>query len=395
MHSTLPPLVRIALLALLASPLLLALVPLHGDDASPIAPAHPADGPRPTTPAPLPSPVLGFAVNAHHISEMPLYLESVDEIADMGANTLIIVTPMYQRKVNSTAIRQRWNKCPTDQQLSQLLTRGRERGLSTILMPIVLLEKPKDKEWRGVLRPKDWDKWWTSYDRMMDRFINLAVANDATMLVIGSELNTTEDQLDRWQLVADRVRDRYSGLLGYSSNWDRYDKTDIWPIVDVMCISSYFELERDRPGAPEDDLVAAWDEPRQALLDVAAEWDMPMILSEIGYPSVPWANAHPWNYVADDDVVPDHELQARCWRAFFRAWHATLTDPESPMRGFCGYRWDPYRRGGDADRGYGIRGKPAYQAVADGIAEVRRVTDAPTDESPSTSPAPTTAPSSN
>ena len=154
-------------------------------------------------------PLLGFGLNAHHIGDLPLYLESINRIADVGANALIVVTPMFQRRVDSTDIRYLPGKCPTDEQLLAILARAKQRNLHTTLLPIVLIEKPGEKDWRGVIHPTDWNAWWASYDRFIDRFVNIAVNGDVDILSIGSELNTTEPQIDRWQKIAQRVRSQY------------------------------------------------------------------------------------------------------------------------------------------------------------------------------------------
>jgi hypothetical protein len=152
-------------------------------------------------------PVLGFAVNAHHISDLLLYLESVDRIAELGANALIVVSPMYQARVDSSEVRLVPSRCATDAQLVAILKRGRERGLYTALLPIVLIERAGPKEWRGVIEPDDWDQWWSSYDELIDRFLSVAVVADVDLLSIGSELNSTEAQTDRWHRITARVRE--------------------------------------------------------------------------------------------------------------------------------------------------------------------------------------------
>jgi hypothetical protein len=316
-------------------------------------------------------PITGFAINAHHIDDVDLYLEAVDGIAELGANALIVLTPMFQQYADSSQIRLVPEKCATDEQLVAILKRGRQRGLHTTLLPIVLLEHPGEKDWRGVIRPKDWDLWWETYDVFIDRFLSVANAADVDLLVVGSELNSTEGMLDRWERIVGRVRERFGGEIAYSANWDRYDKIKFWPMLDVMCVSSYFELKRDDPKAREDQLVEAWAEERDKLLAFAERWEKPLLLSEVGYPSVPWASAHPWNYVTASGAKADHEAQARCWRAFFRAWTRTFADPNLPAAGFFGYCWSPYYHGDDYDTGYGIAGKPAYEVVRRGMANVR------------------------
>lgn len=320
-------------------------------------------------------PITGFAINAHHIADVSLYLKSVDEVAKIGANALIVLTPMFQDKADSNEIRFVADKCATDEQLIAILSRAREKGLHTTLLPIVLIEHPGEKDWRGVIRPTDWDRWWETYDQYVDRFVGIANKAEVDLLAIGSELNSTEDQLDRWKRVAKNVRDQFKGQITYSANWDRYEKIPskgIWNLVDVICVSSYFELERDDPDASEELLVRAWKSERDKLIDFAEEQGKPLLLSEVGYPSVPWASAHPWNYVIAAGSKADHQAQAKCWRAFFDAWGPTITDRKGSIAGFFCYHWNPYYHGDDWDTTYGVEGKPSYQIIKNGFARIQR-----------------------
>lgn len=399
------PSTRVAIVLLMLSPLALAVPGLFDPEwdfdfeaERPMATALPL-APRPAgelrTIDSL-RPIAGFAINAHYISDLNLYLQSVDEVAALGANSVVVLTPMYQETVESSQIRFVPSKCATDEQLIAILQHARFRGLHTTLLPIVLIERPGEKDWRGVIQPASWDAWWSSYDDFIDRFVSIAVQADVDLLAIGSELNSTENQLDRWERIVERVRDRFirrgnsggreqensggrgransggRGQITYSANWDRYDKIELWPLVDVMCVSSYFELERDDPEASEAELVRAWRSERRALIKAARKWDRPLLLSEVGYPSLPWASAHPWNYVAPKGTEADHESQAKCWRAFFQAWGDAFVDEDGPSAGFFGYAWSPYYHGDAWDTGYGINGKPAYEVVRRGIARIRQ-----------------------
>ena len=352
------------------------------ESASNTATNTPAAEPATIQPAPqatvpnsqtLPGPpILGFAINAHHIDDLSVYLASVDRIAEVGANALIVVTPMFQQHVDSTDIRYLPGKCPTDEQLLAILARAKQRHLSTTLLPIVLIEDPGEKDWRGVISPRDWDAWWNSYDRLIDRFLVIAVAAEVDRFCIGSELNTTESQIDRWRRIVQRVRSRYKGTITYSANWDRYDKVTIWPLVDVMSVSAYFELARDEPDAPVQKLREAWVRERDRLLLIAQRYDRPLMITEVGYPSLPSAAAFPWDYVAGDGVMADHAAQARCYEAFFGAWSEVVSRPDSPVLGFHCYYWDPYHHGDRLDTGYGVDGKPALKTIADGFRAIRR-----------------------
>ncbi len=320
----------------------------------------------------LDRPVLGFGINAHHISNLSLYLEAVDAIANLGANTLLVVTPMFQERVDSSRIQFRPQKCPTDEQLKAILRRGRIRGLQTILLPIVLIEVPGPKDWRGKINPNDLDAWWASYELFLNHFLDIAIDAEVDVLSVGSELNSMEGELQRWRRTIDHARSRFDGNLTYSANWDRYQRVTFWSWLDFISVSAYFELARDDPDAPVGTLAAAWRRERRTLLEHARRHDRSLLLMEMGYPSVPWAAAHPWNYVADPKTVADHEAQVRCYRAFFEAWAETVARPGSRALGFNCYFWDPYHSGGPDDTGYGVRGKPAERVIAASFARIRK-----------------------
>jgi hypothetical protein len=317
-------------------------------------------------------PLLGFAINAHHISDLSLYLDAVDGIADLGANALLVVSPMFQQRLDSSEIRYLARRCPTDEQLTAILRRGRTRGLHTTLLPIVLLEEPGPDDWRGMIRPADPDAWWASYDRFLDRFLDIAVTADVDAFSVGSELNSMEPEVERWNRIIDRARKRYDGALTYTANWDRYHVVTLWPLVDFVSVSAYFRLAPDDGQATPDELARAWRSERDRLLVFARSHERPLVLMEVGYPTLPWAAARPWDYVARDGVTADHDAQARCYRALFDAWAPVLASTGTPAWGLHCYCWDPYHHGEATDTGYGVKGKPALDVIRDAFARIRK-----------------------
>ncbi|MHC5003048.1 MAG: glycoside hydrolase family 113 [Planctomycetota bacterium] len=387
-----PPLlaIRVAVVVLLLAPMSLVLLgrgaPLPVGGITVPRPAAPGSAGEPVEPpavllrgpdaVPPPEapgqPVLGVAMVVHHVGDMALYRRSIDRIAALGANAVNVVTPMFQRYVHSSSIEMLPERCPTDRQLVELLSHARSRGLQTTLQPIVLIDRPGEKDWRGLIRPDSWDQWWASYEQFIDRYLRIAAAAQVDVLTIGSELNSTESQVDRWRGIAARVRAAFDGPITYSANWDRYDKIVLWELVDFMSVSSYFELVRDDQDAPEAALVADWARHRDRLITLATDWQRPLMLGEVGYPSLPWASAHPWNYVAPKGTAADHAAQARCYRAFFAAWREAVVDRNTPVRGFFCYHWDPYHHGQGDDTGYGFDGKPAYGIIRQALADLAR-----------------------
>lgn len=327
--------------------------------ARPTAPPPPVDGSTSVDPT---EPWLGFAINCHHISDLDLYLEGVDAIAAMGANALLVVTPWYQTRVDSTEIRHLPRRCPTEEQLLAIIRRAQQHGLRTALMPIVLLEQAGESDWRGVIQPSDWDAWWRSYDSFSEHFLNFAQRARVDLYFIGSELNSTEKDLTRWQRVIAKARERFDGKLAYSANWDRFDQVSFWRMVEYLAVSAYFELETRGEPRSVAELTRGWEAIRDRLLAYAARYDRPLLISEVGYPSLSTGAAFPWNYTDSSGGTFDPDTQARAWEAFLNAWRETIP-ADDRAAGFFGYRWDPYHAGERADTGYGVRGKPAHRLI--------------------------------
>src|SRR5205823_12493350 len=92
----------------------------------------------------------------------------------------------------------------------------------------VLLDNPIGDEWRGKIHPDSWDEWFDSYRNIMEHFAWIAEVNHVDLLVVGSELVTTENKVDQWTRTIQKIRETYHGKLTYSSNWDHYRSVEFW-----------------------------------------------------------------------------------------------------------------------------------------------------------------------
>ena len=325
-----------------------------------------------------PRPLRGFAISLHYTEHLPLYLKAIDEIVALGFNGVEIATPAYQTHGAAKTIQietgpgrgpQRW-------QLIKLLRYAHQKGLTTALMPQVLFTHPRGNEWRGKIHPDEWEPWWHSYQKMIDYFVDVANESNVDIFCIGSELLTTERQTNRWISLIHHIRSRYDGLLTYSTNWDHYHVPTLWRDVDMIGISGYWNLTenaKQTPSSPED-LSQRWKEIRQEVLTFAKSQHRPILFTEIGYPSLPWATQAPWNYVTHEAIEPAPNVQAKGYRAFLSAWHEMLGDQANPklFTGVFFYAWDPYHSGGNGDTGYGVRGKPTLDILREWLSQTER-----------------------
>ena len=311
----------------------------------------------------------GFAINLHHTDQLHLYLRAIDTIVSLGFNSVEITTPAFQDNGGSEEIRIETGvgRGPHRWQLLTLLHYARSRGLTTVLMPQILFTSPRGNEWRGKIHPERWHHWWRSYRKTIDYFLDIADEAGVDVFCIGSELMSTERQTDRWSSLIAHARRRFKGRLAYSTNWDHYHVPTIWRDLDMIGISGYWDMTanvKHQQPTPEE-LAQRWQQIRQKVLAFAKEQGRPILFTEIGYPSLPWALQDPWNYVHDGNATPDLAAQAKGYAAFLSAWDDLLNQRFDPnqMTGVFFYAWDPYPRRDKHDTGYGVRGKPALELL--------------------------------
>jgi hypothetical protein len=303
-------------------------------------------------PAAAAPPMKGVGLGAYHRGgETPWKFDDLlAEIRAIGANTVSVPVFWRQRDVADAEVSRGDEQLTIpDDDLRRLVRAAHASGLRVMLFPIIEVEQRARGQWRGTLAPADRRRWWESYEAFVLHYARIAADEKVAVLSIGSELGSTEGWRDEWFHLCAAVEKVYRGELLYSANWDHYDKVSFWERVDLVGISAYFELTADRE-ASEDALASAWAAPRRALSAAAARAGKPLVLAEIGWPSLDGGAVHPWDYTRDAAV--DLEEQRRAYRAFVRAW-----SDEPSLVGVFFWSWTA--DGGAEDRGYSPRGKPA------------------------------------
>ncbi len=228
------------------------------------------------------------------------------------------------------------------------------RGLSVLLIPYVNLRTDNGTDWRGSLRPPDWDAWFLSYESFITGWADFCRKEKVEMMAVGAELISTESRTRAWRRIVATVRARYPGRLTYSCNWDHYRAVEFHDDLDVLGLSGYYSLPFDAPMTAEA-VESNWREIRAELIQFSHQIDRRLLFTEIGYPAMRGAARDPWNYTIQGE--PDPGEQARSLSAFFRVWAGT---PE--LDGVFIWNYSPIR-GGALDTSYSINGKPASAVV--------------------------------
>lgn len=332
-------------------------------------PGRPGSG-APTTQPAAPGvlvPLRGMAIQVNsNYKPMEQFGKLIDEIAELGANSILISTAGYQENSSSGEIFIDSRKCPSQEQWDQLLEYAHAKGLRVVLMPIVLLTHPRTStEWRGVIQPPRWDEWWASYTDYILYYAKIASRHHDTVevFIVGSELISTEDQGEQWDKLIEEVRKIYHGKLSYSSNWDHYEKVPLWGKVDLVCMTTYHKLSDD-VNPPLAELIEAWKPVKKDILSWQAKIGKPILFTEVGWPSQEGCSIEPWNYYRQDVATRTGlEEQANCYRSFIKAWDDEIKQA-TRVAGVLWWEWTPYG-GGPTCNNYTPKGKPAEKVLRD------------------------------
>jgi len=289
------------------------------------------------------------------------YEKDLEEIRATGADHVSLVVSWYQKNIHASDLYPHWVTkgdfdTTSDAKLIEVIRQAHANGLKVFLFPIVRLEERAEKEWRGVLAPTRKAAWLKSYRNFTLHYARLAAKNGVELFSIGSELCSMEQEEAYWRKLILNVRGFYRGQLLYSANWDHYKKIAFWDALDYLGLNGYYELAQKDAPAMEDLLKSWWDIQNDLATWQDQNHDKPILFTEIGYPSVVGGCRKPWDYTRQEGV--DLKEQALGYEAFFVTWG------KSPRLGGV-YFWNWYGQGGENDRSYTPRGKPAQKILTE------------------------------
>lgn len=279
----------------------------------------------------------------------------VREIAELGATHLQLDVVWVQDDVRAADIRPVSGISPSDATVVRTMRQALSHGMSTTIFPILRLGRREAGEWRGTIAPAAGvDAWFSSYGAFVLRMADLATQGGAQRLSVGSELVSLEQHDARWRTLIAAVRARFAGGLLYSANWDHFVEVPFWDALDEAGVTAYFELTRTAELPSSDALASAWEGPRAQLGAWRARVRLPVVITEVGYPSIVGAARAPWDETRRAPI--DLDGQARLLAAFCDAFAG-----HEVVAGF--YIWNWFGWGGLHDAGYTPRGKPGANVV--------------------------------
>lgn len=287
------------------------------------------------------------------------YARHIDELAEAGFKHIEFLFSAMLEHVRGSRIDRHHRRTVSDLRLIEAIGYAKKKGMSVLLLPIVLLDEQKPEDWRGVIKPDDEEAFWQSYDAMLCHYLDIAERHGVEMFSVGSELGSLEDRTATWRRIIQNARGRYSGAVTYSANWDHIDVARWFDDLDVVGMTAYFSLTEDhkvneskRNKNPTlEVLVEGWKRWGDRLRADLARIGKPVVFTELGYASQDGINSDPWNYLMAQDRI-DLQEQADCFESFLR-----VAPSFEFLRG--AYFFDYFEEGGPTDHTYSPRGKPA------------------------------------
>ncbi len=305
---------------------------------------------------PSPPPQKGIALGLYSEDPDWSYEPLLGEIAAIGASHVSLVVNFHLETIYSTEILSHPRYTPPDRVLIRVIRNAKQAGLEVFLFPILrVLDRPTPQHWRGNLKPIDPEELQKNYTSLMVRLASIAEKEGVHSLSIGSELSSLDTDVEWFRPIVAAVREKFSGSIVYSGNWDHYYNVKIWPLVDALGVSGYFELLSDDESPTLAALTSAWKKHRITIEKWVDKQDRPLVFTEIGYMSRKGSARRPWDEGSREPV--DLEEQRKAYEAFVRTWNG------SPLLEGV-YFWNWYGWGGSDDPSYTPRGKPAAEIIS-------------------------------
>jgi hypothetical protein len=253
-----------------------------------------------------------------------------------------------------------------DEAINHAAMEAHRANLTVMLKPAAW-----DQGWRNPARAPNRAGWtWNAYRQWMLHYARLAEMNHTDLLCVGGFLDAVAGNpgmgsvvrdSDWRRLIAD-IRRIYHGPLTFAASAGN-DGTSLsgvtfWDALDYIGVDDFLPLADHDSNTSPVTLREHAERLAGQLAELAAQTGKPVILTEVGYPSVRWGATSPFKYNIQSFV--DLELQKRCYEATVAAFHGRPW-----LQGAYWSRWPSSGfGGGPEDGGFTPLGKPAETVMA-------------------------------
>ena len=214
----------------------------------------------------------GFITGIEFVSDyyptwQTYYRNSFEHIKDIGGNQ-VILTPTWTYTSNTPPVLE---PMPGSDMLTadlrQAIFKAKEKDLGTTLFPQVHFPDSETDWWNAAPKNEEWwNNWFDRYSRYLIHFAEIAEKNGVSSLIIGepgsrpswpggmslesSEISAPPDAQERWLLLINNVRDKFSGQLLWAVPYPDGLKTDPALLSQIDAIYLVWEASVSDSNAP-------------------------------------------------------------------------------------------------------------------------------------------------
>ena len=259
----------------------------------------------------------------------PRVQADLERLSELGSTAVVLVPTWYMERSDSNTIEPDPQKTPSDAGLEETIASARELGLEVVVKPHVDV---LDGTFRGDIQPSNRSAWFSSYEQFLGHYADIAAGNDVGVFSVGTELKSLSTDTEPWKAVIESVRSRYGGELTYAANWDEVFQVQFWDELDLIGVDAYFPLSQEGEVPTPESLAGAWQPNVDGLQALSKQWRVPVLLTEIGYPSQKGSTANPWE--VREGRPADQAVQAMAYQAAYDAFEG-----RSWLRGILWWSW--------------------------------------------------------
>jgi len=286
------------------------------------------------------------------------YREELERIKGTGATCVSLQAIYRMETYHSDEIRRHPTSSPTERALRRTFREARDLRLRVMFFPTINLraEAENEKWWRGNIHPEHWDLWWKNYTEFNVHLATIAQEEGVEWFSLGTEMASTHRFPDQWRALAAAVRKVFKGKLTYSVNFDSHDTFTFGDCLDVIGMNTYDPIAKYDEYPSEDQIRDAWWWIVYKARTLHARFERPVMVTEVGYPSVAHAHVGPWDFRSGKprDLALQNLLVSGALKVL-----ANWSDGEAVFYYLYGENLNVKPVGGPEDRTYAVWGKPA------------------------------------
>jgi len=297
------------------------------------------------------------------------YREELERIASVGATCVTLQAIYRMERYDSVEVVRHPTSSPTARSLELTFQQARRLGLRMMFFPTINLRDEAENAtwWRGNIQPRDWELWWRNYTAFNVEMARLAQAGGVEWYSVGTEMASTHRFPDQWRHLVSEVRKVFHGKITYSVNFDSHDTFTFGDCLDVIGMNTYDPIAKHDDYPSEEQIRDGWWWIVYKARTLSKRFEdargpKPVMITEIGYPSVAHAHVGPWDFRTDKPADPAlQNLLMKGALDVLRNW----SDGEAVFYYLYGENLNQKPIGGMEDRTYAPWGKPVEQTLRD------------------------------